>query len=183
MKEEEWKSIKEFEGLYEISSLGRVRSLDKVIPYKKSLPGTTSFRKGKILKPNINRGGYHLYTLTSNKKPYYRYSHRLVVQYFISDIPSTMEVNHKDGIKSNNSVENLEICTSAENNKHAGLLNLKPIGTNHTNSRFTHEDLKQIRSILSKNKYTHRSIARMFKVHRSTISRIARNETYKKEPT
>lgn len=182
MSKEIWKPITEFNGLYEISSIGRVRSIDRQALYRKSIPGSIRLIKGKVLKPNINKG-YHLYTLTLNGKPFYRYSHRLVITYFIGEIPKNKAVNHKDANKSNNSVKNLEICTNAENNKHAGLMNLKPIGTNHTNSKLTHEQLKEVRRLLNETELSHKKIAKMFNVYRTTISRIANKKSYSKEIT
>lgn len=167
MSKEVWKSVKGFEGLYEISSLGRVKS---------------SYRTKKILRPVTQRGGYLQVSLSKNKTVYYRKVHRLVAEAFLKYDSERFYVNHKDCNKKNNIPSNLEYCTMAENNKHAGDNNLKPIGTNHTNSKFTHNDLKEIRNLI-KQKISSRKIGKMFGVAKSTILNIKHNRTYYKEIT
>lgn len=167
--EEIWKPIKDFEGLYEVSNLGKVKSFIRV--------------QTKILKPSNQKSGYLQVTITKNKTAHYRWVHRLVAEAFLDAVKDKDCVNHKDGNKKNNTPENLEYCTKGENNTHAGTLNLKPIGSNHTNSKLSNKQLKEVRDLLNKDNKTHKEIAKMFNVHRSAISRISRNESYKKEVT
>ena len=104
---EEWRPIEGYEGLYEVSSYGRVRSLDK---YVKSGYGSYRLRKGKILSPGIRPDGYLFVNLTYNGKHKTITVHRLVAQAFLPNPDNLSEVNHKDEDKSNNRVENLEWC-------------------------------------------------------------------------
>lgn len=172
-----WRPIQGFEGLYEISNIGRVKSLPRTMNNRY---GTVSPIKERIRKFSYQKCGYLQVTLCAKGKSYYKWVHRLVAFAFLTEITGKNYVNHKDGNKHNNTVENLEFCTTAENNAHAGKMNLKPIGTEHTNSKFTKEDLIKIRELLNLG-WTHKRISYVFKVHRTTISRFAKNETYIKE--
>lgn len=100
-----WKTINDFKN-YEVSNLGRIKSLPR--------PKT----KGGILKSQINKLGYSKITLLKNGKQYLFSIHRLVAEAFISNPNNLPEVNHKDGNKQNNCVDNLEWVTHSENIKH-----------------------------------------------------------------
>lgn len=93
---EEWKDIEGYEGLYQISNQGRVKSL--------------KFGREKIRKSIKQKSGYFLVQLHDNGKREHKLVHRLVAQAFIPNPQKLPEVNHKDEDKSNNSVENLEWC-------------------------------------------------------------------------
>lgn len=101
--EEIWKDIKGYEGLYEVSNIGRVRSLNK--------------RKKRVLK-NENGYGYLRVSLSKNNKLKHFQVHRLVAQSFIPNVNNFPEVNHINGVKDDNRVENLEWCTRNENELH-----------------------------------------------------------------
>lgn len=100
---EEWKPVVGYEGLYEVSSYGRVRSLDR---YVKGKGKSYWLRKGRVLSPGIKDDGYLVVRLQGRMF----YIHRLVAQAFISSIDNLPEVNHLDEDKTNNRVENLEWC-------------------------------------------------------------------------
>lgn len=106
---EEWKAIEGYEGLYEISNLGNVRSLN----YRN--------KKGciKIMNPKNTTTGYYNICLMKDKKKTYPKIHRLVAQAFIPNPDNKPIVNHIDGDKHNNAVSNLEWCTHKENTAHA----------------------------------------------------------------
>lgn len=120
MNKEIWKPIKNYEGWYEVSNLGRVRSLDRLVIFnKKAKKGAKErFYKGKI-KSLKYHNGYAMVNLLKNKDLNVVYVHRLVAETFLPRIAGKNEVNHKNGIKSDNRVENLEWCTRLENNLHA----------------------------------------------------------------
>lgn len=106
---EQWRAINGYEGLYEISTYGRVYGLPK--------PTT----QGKILKSSINSNGYPWVNLCKNGTQKAHRIHRLVAEAFIpNDNPSIKtDVNHKDGNKLNNTIDNLEWCSRAYNIQHA----------------------------------------------------------------
>lgn len=104
MEHEIWKPVKGFEGLYEISSLGRVKSL--------------WYGKEKILKPGKNRKGYLFVSLCRNGKQKNFRIHRLVAEAFLSNPMGLPEVNHKDENKANNCVNNLEFCDAKYNSNY-----------------------------------------------------------------
>lgn len=111
MKEEEWRDIQGYEGYYQVSNLGRVRSLDRY----KSWMGTKAFVKGRILKGGKNQKGYRQVLLSKDGKSIAYIVHRLVAQAFIHNPNNLPFINHKDEVKDNNNVDNLEWCDNVYN--------------------------------------------------------------------
>lgn len=111
--EEVWKPVIGFEGFYEASNLGRVRSLDREVDSK---AGSVRIIKGKVLKPVMHRNGYLQIHLCKEGKHKWFSVHRLVYAAFCGTIPSGMQVNHIDECKTNNRLENLNLMTHKENN-------------------------------------------------------------------
>ncbi len=107
-----WKSIKGYEGRYKISNLGRVKSLARIDPVGRS-------HKEIILKPILLINGYFCVNLHKNNTQKLKSIHRLVGKMFIKNPENKPEINHIDGVKTNNNAENLEWCTRKENTKHA----------------------------------------------------------------
>lgn len=138
---EEWKDIKWYEGLYQVSNLGRVKSLPKDVFV--SNPTFTGYRhtKEKILKPSKNGAGYQVVILCNNNKKYQVYVHRLVAQAFIPNPNNLPEVNHKDENPLNNIVDNLEWCTHKYNGNY-GTVNMrkrnKQLGFKHSEKTKQH---------------------------------------------
>jgi|26BtaG_2_1085354.scaffolds.fasta_scaffold18218_3 hypothetical protein len=114
---EEWRPVVGYEGYYEVSDMGRVRSIDRVIS---RCDGTKEERRGKILSQFKDRYGYLGVSLNKNGKSKTFTTHRLVCESFLgSPVENSNQVNHMDGIKDNNRLSNLEWCTAEENTKHA----------------------------------------------------------------
>lgn len=109
-----WKPVVGFEGLYEVSNTGVVKSLFRTVKSK----GSKKVVPERILKPRLDEWGYEGVSLCKNGKQYGKLVHRLVAEAFISPFGGD-QVNHIDGNKLNNRVENLEWCTGSENMKHA----------------------------------------------------------------
>ena len=112
-----WKSITGYEGFYEVSNFGNVRSLT-------SSNGRKRFNRVKILKPAIMKDGYLRVTLCVDRKKQQMPVHRLVLSAFSKENP-TLQVNHINGEKNDNRLCNLEWCTQSENQKHAYRIGLQ----------------------------------------------------------
>lgn len=100
---EEWRPVVGYEGLYEVSNTGRVRSVDRY-------DNRNCFRKGKVLSPGKNTKGYLSVVLNCNGKRKTITVHRLVAEAFLLNPDNLPEVNHRDEDKTNNRVDNLEFC-------------------------------------------------------------------------
>ena len=116
MKNEVWKPIKGFEGLYEVSTLGRIKSCEKVIISK---DGKVKHYKERILKPSSGKYGRNQYTLSKNGKKYPIRGYRIVAETFLENPFNLPEINHKDGNNLNDELDNLEWVTFQENTNHA----------------------------------------------------------------
>jgi hypothetical protein len=110
------KEIIGFEGLYKINIDSTIQSIDRSIIRKN---GITSKLIGKIKNKTINTDGYEMVVLYKSNKPKYLYVHRLMAQHFIENNNNYPCVNHKNGIKNDNSINNLEWCSYSQNNIHS----------------------------------------------------------------
>jgi DNA-binding transcriptional regulator YiaG len=160
---EEWRDIKGFYGDYKISNFGKIKSL--------------KHGKEKILKIHKHNNGYNFITLSHNGNQKGYLLHRVVVKAFLGDIPDGLDVNHKDGDKDNNFLNNLEVVTKSENQNHAARLGLKPCGEKHKNSKLTESQIKEIRE--DNRKTPQHVFAKKFGVARSLISMIQNNKIWK----
>jgi hypothetical protein len=113
---ERWEYIPGLDNFYMANRLGKVKSIDRVIPFMKK---HTIRRFGKILKTNIGRDGYEMVTINYNGSQKTLYIHRLVAKTFVDNPENKLQVNHKNGIKTDNRVINLEWVTHSENTKHS----------------------------------------------------------------
>lgn len=170
-----WKDIQGYEGLYQISSLGRVKRLER----ENKFGNKTRVLKEMIMTPVKNRHGYMGLNISIDKKMKPYSIHRLVATHFIQNIDNLPEVNHIDGNKNNNVAYNLEWCTRKENMSHArstGLINHK--GDNSPIAKLTNEEVKRIRKIYKSESRTYEDLAEEYGVGGSTIGRIIRKEVY-----
>jgi hypothetical protein len=163
---EVWLPVAGFEGFYEVSDFGRVRVLN-------SKQGGMKIKKF-ILKPCPLIHGYLGVNLYKNKKKKLCKIHRLVALSFLPNIDNKKLVNHKNGDKTNNAVQNLEWSTVSENTKHAYRV-LK--SDSMINNKLTPIQVSIIRDCLSAG-FLQWKIAKYFKVKQSTISLIATGKTW-----
>lgn len=172
--EEIWKPIPEFEGLYEASSLGRIRTV-------------------RVLSLSIDSHGYPVVVLCKGNKSIRTLVHRLVAKAFFGiPVNNTQQVNHKNFIKSDNRRDNLEWVTPRENIKHARdagrfkinvrkskippkpkcLTNNPYRGDRSKFAKITEQDVKEIRRLLGEDKLLPREIGALFGIARSQVVRI-----------
>lgn len=111
-----WKDIEGYEGYYQISNNGRVKSVRRRIYLGN---GYTKFIEGRIRKAELSKHGYIRVLLSINGKNRKYFTHRLVANAFLNKIDGCDFVNHINGIKTDNRVDNLEWCTPAQNIRHA----------------------------------------------------------------
>ena len=128
---EVWKDIRGYEGLYQVSSLGKVKSCEKMIFHFR---GGLRKLKEKERKLVFDSDGYLVVDLYKEGKGKMNKVHRLVATAFIENTQNKKCVNHKNGIKSDNKVENLEWCTNSENQIHAFETGLKKPQINNEKS-------------------------------------------------
>jgi hypothetical protein len=144
--EEIWKDIQGYEGLYQVSNLGRVKSLPRRIVDRKN----NRFFKGRVLKSYLDKDGYPTTIMSNKNKKRVIHVHRLVAETFIPNPENKGTVNHIDGNKQNNRVGNLEWCTQLENIRHAFSMGLK--NNNHCTgeanyaSKLSESDVKFMRA-------------------------------------
>lgn len=106
-----WKDIEGYEGLYQISDKGRIKSLQRISKFGKN----KKILKERIMTQKVTRFGYHTIRLSKNGKKNDYSVHRLVAKAFIENTNNLPQVNHKDENKDNNCIENLEWCSSSYN--------------------------------------------------------------------
>jgi hypothetical protein len=167
---EEWRPVEGYDERYEISSLGRVRAYSA---YHKST---------RILKPGLcgsNPEARYMFVAFFNHKNHY--IHRLVARAFIPNPENKPQVNHKDGCKTNNCVDNLEWNTRSENMTHSvRLLGNSPpsmSGENNPKAVLTQTQADEIRTELSKG-VSGRSLAKKYNTTDTVISKIKLGKTY-----
>lgn len=163
---EVWTTIKGFEK-YKVSNFQRVKSIEK-----------NGFHNEKLMKPTIDKDGYYTFILLNeNRKPKRISLHRIVALTFIINIENKPQVNHINGIKTDNRVENLEWSTAKENVNHAWDNNLsKPrLGKNHHNSKLTEKDVLEIR----KSNFSTKELSILYKVDYETIRNVITRRKWK----
>ena len=141
-----WKDIPHFPG-YQASTEGRIRSVDRIMQRRRD--ESPFLRRGKVLRPIDNGNGYKAVNLTKDTDNRHRryYIHRLVLETFTSGHDEYQtDVNHIDGDKSNNRLDNLEWSTMSENMTHAYNTGLCARGENHPQAKYSTELISTIRA-------------------------------------
>lgn len=167
-----WKDIKGCEGCYQISSMGRVKSLSRRIAKKGQNDCIT---KERILKTFQLKGGYINVMLRCNGKSVNHNVHRLVAEAFIpNNNPNFDCINHKDGNKANNRISNLEWCNHSINCLHA-----YDNGISHKSGKLSDLQVREVRKLLEQGQRCV-DIARKYGVHLNIISNIKCGYTYQR---
>jgi len=141
---EKWLPIKNYEGLYEVSNLGRVRGLKRIIPGGGPHGPVLRAQKARIIKPYFKPKGYGSVSLQKHQKRTVLSIHRLVATAFIGDCPSGLECAHMDGNPTNNNVENLAWVTLSENQHHRKIHGTSNCGERQWKTKLTDVDVLEM---------------------------------------
>lgn len=171
----DWKDVRGYEGLYQVSNDGLV----------KSLKARNKWNANRLLIPHSHHQGYLGIRLSRDGEVKEFRIHRLVMIAFIGEPPfENAEVNHKNGDKADNRIENLEWCTAKQNTQHAGeVLGVRATypGEANGHSRLTAADVTRIRQLWMSGS-TQVEIAGLYQTTQSHIGRIVRREAWKNVP-
>lgn len=175
--------IADFEGYYEVSNTGLVRSVDRVVTHargKVDKPHDTKYY-GMILKQKIDRYGYPTVCIMKNGKRRYTTVHRLVAETFLCNVNKLPQINHIDANKLNNNINNLEWVSALDNVRHAIGLNLQHYASGEELPQ-TKID-RRIATVIKTRLLTGESqisIARDLGLNKNVIWRISKGHTWKK---
>lgn len=162
-EKEVWRDVVGYEGLYQVSNLGRVKSLDRLINGRCS--GHKTKFEERILKTFTNKKGYYRVGLVKNRKQIKYFVHRLVAIAFIPNPENKPYINHKDETPYNNNVNNLEWVTPKENSNYGTLI-----------ERSAKSHSKPIKFIYRDDTYevweSQTALAREFKIEKSGINMV-----------
>lgn len=173
-----WKDIPGYEGSYQASNLGRIKSLERTC-YSTKKHNHKRLKKETIRKQTVNKHGYNCVLLSVSLERKLITVHRLVILSFKENPSKKQTVNHIDGNKLNNHIENLEWATWSENSKHSFDIGLqKPRkGIYHHNVKLTEEQVLGIRKL--KGKYKEKEIALMYGITKGHVGAILRRMIWK----
>lgn len=192
MTEEIWKDVVGYEGIYQISNLGRVKSLDRVeevhrLDIDKIIRRP---RRGRILKQKLNQAGYFVlhFRNTNGNGESWPQLHRLLGIAFLPNPENKPTINHKDGVKTNNSLDNLEWATMSENTQHAYDMGLaksrikdySKSGEENHNAKLTYDLADKIREDRASGMVL-TSIAEKYNLGTSTVHRVCTNQRWVRE--
>lgn len=163
---EEFKCIKGYENYYQISNYGNVKTL-----YGR-------YKQCVFKKPFVRKDGYVVINLIKDKKQTTFYIHRLVASHFlVANNPEDIEINHIDGNKQNNTLSNLEWCTSSQNSLHSYSTGLSKKGSDRPSSKLTEEHVRSIPSLL-RDGYTIKRISKEFNVSTTAIHHVLTGRSF-----
>lgn len=177
-EKETWKPVVGFEGLYEVSDLGRVRSLDRIVKQWNRHAWIEREFLGVILKPR-SLNGYASYILYKEGENRSATGHVLVAEAFIGPRPSGFQVCHYNGVRNDNRLDNLRYDTPKANSqdtiRHGR--QVRPQGEKHGMSKFTAHEVELMRKYSAKG-VSQTDIACMFNTAQGTVSAIVRKKSW-----
>ena len=164
-----WEDINGYEGLYQVSNLGNIKSFKR-------------YKDGKLLSPKTDKDGYKEVGLRDSfgKRKFFRI-HRIVALEFIPNPDECDFVNHKDSNPGNNNVDNIEWCTMSYNNKYrfSDKGNASHKGEKHPGTKLDDDTVIQIYKLGHSGKYTEPEVAKKFNTTRSVVNKIRLGVTWK----
>ena len=188
--EEIWKPIPRYDGVrdhyYEVSNLGRIRSVRIIKPYRDAdgYPTMNFYYHDE----GNERDGYPKRTNRKSKGVIQKKIHRVVAEAFIGPCPKGFQCHHLNGNRSDNRLENLSWVTPKENTSYRKIQGTELVGENSPNSKLSNEDVRKIRELLeegrsnkkyARGKYTYLEIANMFGVTESNLHVIRYRKCWK----
>ena len=169
-----WKKIEGYDGRYSISNYGNIKTNSYINAH--AIYGTAK-HKELLRNPLPAARGYLRTVLTDlNKKQHYIQIHRLVAQAFIPNPNRLPQVNHKDGNKKNNHVDNLEWCTNDENRKHAIETGLIKYRDQLPNSKIKTNQIQELVELINSG-LSQKKVGLLFGVCQQTVSKILKTQT------
>ena len=172
MMDERWLPVPGWEGRYEVSDLGRFRGK----------PGRYRCNTWRIVRPQPTRKGYLKLAMWSGNRVRRKFAHRLVMLAFNGQCPPAMEINHINGVKTDNRLFNLEYVEPAENLKHARDVLRNIQGSGNHKAKLSEADVSSIRVLRGMYGIGAQTVAEMFGVHPGTISGIVLGKTWRHIP-
>ena len=168
---EVWNAVVGYEGWYRVSNLGKVQRI---------APGQGA-KAGRVLRPVINSRGYATVSLWMNGRSKRRCIHHLVAEAFLGWRPKGKEVNHKNGYKPDNRLENLEYVTSGENQLHAYQIGLRmgKVGEANVRAKLTQSEVNEIRRLYKQGLWTQRQLGKMFDISDTQIWAVVNYKSWK----
>lgn len=172
---ENWKEVEGYNGVYKVNEKGVVKSITHYLVGRKGSGKQT----GRTLKQQKSIKGYMRVSLSLNNKRFNTSAHRLVALSFIPNPENKPQVNHKNGIKDDNRVENLEWCTNSENQIHAIKNNLtnQTYAESHHMSKLTNIQVLNARELFRLGS-ANKDLAMIYGVSTPAMSKILTNQTY-----
>lgn len=171
-----WVSIRGYKGLYQVSNMGRVKSMKRVCKTNGRVHYTVS---EKIRKYSQHNQGYVMVTLSKKGVNRIYLVHRIVAKSFIPNADNLPEINHKNGVKYDNRIENLEWCTSSENQQHAFDTGLqKPLCGERVSYKLKDKDVFKIRELYANGASAY-SIAKKYNLSQAAAQNIVNNKSWK----
>ena len=170
MEKEIWKDILGYENKYQVSDLGRVKGLDRVVKTKN---GRTQYKKGTILKNKMGTNGYYYVCLYKNNKQKTFMIHSLVALNFIGDRPYKNDICHINGNRLDNKVTNLKYDTRTEN-----FNDMYRQGKKNPKGKLSVEDVLEIRKMRKEENVPYKELAIIFGVSESTIGYVVTKRSY-----
>jgi hypothetical protein len=173
--EEIWKDVVGYEGYYQVSNFGRIKSVDRIVNH---ISGRKRV-KGLIMTPKNAGCGYLKVDLSKNNKYKAEYVHRLVLKHFKGEDKLKPEVNHKNGNKTDNRLDNLEWVDSSENKNHAILTGLRKIQMGQYASASKISDIDAYMIKYNLDFIVNKKVAEIYNIDVQIVRSIRANRTWK----
>lgn len=175
---EEWRDVPNFEG-YQVSNLGKIRGIDRLKQGRSGLRLT----RGQEMKQMLNKKGYPEVRLRKNGT-HTRLVHKLVASAFLVKSGGCTQINHINGVKTDNSVLNLEWVTQSENQKHAYKLGLQPSRAGESNNKatITDKDVTKLKLLYNSGKTT-KEVSEFTGVNLSIVRQIIYGQSWRSNTT